>query len=201
MLHRAGDISASHTVLWVSVLVLLKDLGGGRIRTAALNWPERYSLPCDITQKYKLGRSQSWWAAATCELAGHWSAGGQQHHFFVLSIFRWLCIAPFLFLDLYLLSVHQYFSYYLCFSVSLPLSVPLYLSQYLCLYILLFCLMSSTWVMFSISFPHLTGRGWWITNVWCVLCCCQVIHSSAFWNLVCSLRGWDRGTDLIQVCL
>ena len=142
------------------MLVLHKNLGGGRIRTAALNWPERYSLPCDITQKYKLGRSQSWWAAATCELAGHWSAGGQQHHFFVLSILRWLCIAPFLFLDLSLLSVHQYFSYYLCFSVSLPLSVPLYLSQYLCLYILLFCLMSSTWVMFSISFPHLTGRGW-----------------------------------------
>jgi len=145
--------------------------------------------------------SELWGATAACELTGHWSAGGQQHHFFVISVFWWLCISPFLFLPHYLLSVRQYFSYYLCFSVSLPLSVPLSLSQYFHLFILLFFLTSSTWVMFSISFPHLTGRGWWITNVWCVLCCCQVIHSSAFWNLVCSLRGWDRGTDLIQVCL
>ena len=30
-------------------LVVHKKVGGGRSRTTALNWPERYSLPCDIT--------------------------------------------------------------------------------------------------------------------------------------------------------
>ena len=113
-------------------MVLPKKLGGGRSRTAALKWPERYSLPCDITQKYKLGRSQGWWAAAVYVLAGHWSAGGQQHHFSVLCIFQWLCIAPFLLLYLYLSSVCQYFCHQLYLYLYLSTSGSTSFYYFLC---------------------------------------------------------------------
>ena len=113
-----------------------KKLGGGRSRTAALNWPTAILYHVISQRTQNMGRCEGWGATAALELAGHWSAGSQQHHFSVLCIFWWLCIAPFLLLTLYLLSVHQYFCHYLylflsispsmCTSLSVSIPPPLH---------------------------------------------------------------------------
>ena len=135
VLHRAGDISASHTVLWVSVLVLPKNLGGGRIRTAALNWQEGYSLPCDVTENYEC--EGIWIVGCHCclwtdrALVSRWSAASLLCSFYLPVVvhcsfsFSWtlslICPSVSLLLPLFL-SI----SPSICTSMSVSVPLPLH---------------------------------------------------------------------------
>lgn len=48
-MHKAKNVSACHDALPAKGLEVHKELGGDR--TADLNMPKGYSIPCDIMQK------------------------------------------------------------------------------------------------------------------------------------------------------
>jgi len=46
--YTVRDFAVSHTAFPVRRLGLRKKLGGKKVRTAAPNWPEGYSIPYDV---------------------------------------------------------------------------------------------------------------------------------------------------------
>jgi len=112
-----------------------KKLEGGRTRTAALNWQEGYSLPCDVTENYEC--EGIWIVGCHCclwtdrALVSRWSAASLLCSFYLLVVVHFsfsfssslslICPSIFLLLPLFL-SI----SPSICTSVFVSILPPLH---------------------------------------------------------------------------